>query len=106
MGLINVLEDDLKQKVIKNECMICLAKSADAVILQCGHGGICFECGLTICHSKVNPRCHLCRKVRLYRPSHTCLENNKDPQTRLELFHANKFAQELPQSPRGMLSGP
>jgi hypothetical protein len=66
MGLLNVLEDDLKQKAINHECMICLAKSADAVILQCGHGGICFECGLTICHSKVNPRCHLCRKVRLY----------------------------------------
>ena len=60
-----LFEDEMRMRMANNECMICLSQSADAVILVCGHGGICFDCGLTLCHSKVNPRCHLCRKVRL-----------------------------------------
>jgi len=45
------------------ECIICITKAADAVIMLCGHGGLCFDCGQILCQSKVNPRCYLCRKV-------------------------------------------
>jgi hypothetical protein len=29
----------------KRECIICITKAADAVIMLCGHGGLCFDCG-------------------------------------------------------------
>ena len=49
------------------ECIICITKAADAVIMLCGHGGLCFDCGQILCQSKVNPRCYLCRKVSVMR---------------------------------------
>ena len=51
------------------ECIICITKAADAVIMLCGHGGLCFDCGQILCQSKVNPRCYLCRKVRIFGPN-------------------------------------
>jgi len=102
--------------------MMCLAQSANAVILQCGHGGICFNCGITICHSKLSPRCHLCRKVSPYLDciypfkhyeintyiifSFAYLENYKNLKTRAKFFNANKLSQKLSQSPSLMLSWP
>ena len=50
------------------ECIICITKAADAVIMLCGHGGLCFDCGQILCQSKINPRCYLCRKVSYMRP--------------------------------------
>ena len=54
----------------QKECIICITKAADAVIMLCGHGGLCFDCGQTLCQSKINPRCYLCRKVSVVRPTH------------------------------------
>ena len=34
-----------KVQALKKECLICLEVRADAVIMNCGHGGICFDCG-------------------------------------------------------------
>ena len=47
---------------IKNSdsCSICLTSEADGVLMDCGHGAICFKCGLTIL--KTICKCHLCRK--------------------------------------------
>ncbi len=42
-------------------CVVCCVKNADAVLLPCNHGGICFECANTI--AEQNQVCHLCRKV-------------------------------------------
>lgn len=33
---------------LKKNCLICFANKPDAVLLNCGHGGICYECGVTI----------------------------------------------------------
>ncbi|CDW74700.1 zinc finger domain protein [Stylonychia lemnae] len=51
-----------KQEELKKECVICLSGVADAVIMNCGHGGLCFDCGQKLTMSKQEQRCHLCRK--------------------------------------------
>lgn len=51
-------------EAIQKECLICLENKADAVILNCGHGGICFDCASKIVLDQIGARCHLCRKVR------------------------------------------
>ncbi len=38
---INRMSVSLTQK----ECCICMDSKPDAVIMECGHGGICYECG-------------------------------------------------------------
>lgn len=40
-------------------CIICFDKFADAVIMGCGHGGICYECALQ--NWKKSQECFLCR---------------------------------------------
>ena len=42
-------------------CMICCDKPADAVLLPCGHGGLCYGCGKKI--GAQSGDCYLCRKV-------------------------------------------
>lgn len=32
-----------------NNCLICCDKTADSVLMECGHGGLCFECGIVLC---------------------------------------------------------
>ena len=34
-----------KAEEFRKECVICLSGPADAVIMKCGHGGLCFDCG-------------------------------------------------------------
>ena len=49
------VEDDLTLE----QCQLCFDCESDAVILECGHGGICFICSLKLlCSSGV---CHICR---------------------------------------------
>ncbi len=47
--------------ITQKECCICFDCKPDAVIMECGHGGICYECAKTLIG--VEPRvCHLCRE--------------------------------------------
>lgn len=39
---------------------MCFCERADAVNLDCGHGGICYSCGMDIL--KKTGRCYLCRE--------------------------------------------
>ena len=60
---------DLKKskiEALEKECLICLENKCDAVIMNCGHGGICFECSTRLTVKKTDQKCHLCRKVSLY----------------------------------------
>jgi hypothetical protein len=43
--------DDNKNSnlLANNQCLICYDKPSDSVFMECGHGGICFECGIQIC---------------------------------------------------------
>ena len=50
------------EKGLGEACVICCDRIADAVLLPCGHGGLCFECGKRV--GKQGADCHLCRKVR------------------------------------------
>ncbi len=41
-------------------CTVCLNAEANAVLMDCGHGAICFECGLKLLETTCE--CHLCRR--------------------------------------------
>eukprot|EP01016_Furgasonia_blochmanni_P019162 TRINITY_DN2153_c0_g2_i1.p1 TRINITY_DN2153_c0_g2~~TRINITY_DN2153_c0_g2_i1.p1 ORF type:complete len:421 (+),score=67.94 TRINITY_DN2153_c0_g2_i1:180-1442(+) len=43
-----------------NACLVCFDKAPDAVFMDCGHGGICFECAVAI--STKSKECYLCRE--------------------------------------------
>lgn len=32
-----------------HNCLICCDSQADSVLMECGHGGICFTCGIALC---------------------------------------------------------
>lgn len=49
----------LNQSVMN--CLICYDKLPDAVLMECGHGGLCYECSVDIW--KKNGECYLCRQV-------------------------------------------
>ena len=40
-------------------CTVCFDKPADAVFMDCGHGGLCYDCSLDVW--KTNEECYLCR---------------------------------------------
>ena len=42
-----------------NLCIICFEKEANAVIMDCGHGGICYDCALE--NWKKGDNCVICR---------------------------------------------
>lgn len=47
-------------------CHICFVNEADAVALECGHGGLCFQCGIriktdTMAMARDGARCPTCR---------------------------------------------
>lgn len=45
-----------------NMCKICYAAEADAVVMECGHGGLCMECCRQVMRSARAQRvCPLCR---------------------------------------------
>lgn len=42
-------------------CSICCEKEADAIIMHCGHGGVCFYCSCEM--FKKTKKCHICRAI-------------------------------------------
>ena len=49
----------------QKECCVCFDSKPDAVIMECGHGGICYECGKHLLATDPNV-CHLCREEISY----------------------------------------
>jgi hypothetical protein len=43
-----------------NTCLVCWENESDAILLECGHSGICIVCALKLWHE--NRRCLLCRE--------------------------------------------
>ena len=44
-------------------CSICMDRAPDAVLLECGHGGVCMPCAESLWNSGAEGRlCHMCRK--------------------------------------------
>lgn len=52
------LEDN--EHCSENEvCAVCYIQKSNSVIMDCGHGGLCFPCALKICEQ--NEKCYICR---------------------------------------------
>ena len=53
------------------ECNICFSQKANAIISECGHGGICYECGFKLLKS--SHLCPFCRQkvVAVYKVEKT-----------------------------------
>ncbi len=56
-----VVRMEMGGKLGEQGCVICCAKMADAVLLPCNHGGLCFDCANKL--SQQSATCHFCRKV-------------------------------------------
>ncbi len=42
-------------------CLVCWERPADAVLVDCGHGGLCAACAAGLWHGPGGRRCPLCR---------------------------------------------
>eukprot|EP00298_Acanthocystis_sp_HF-20_P029370 c8248_g1_i1.p1 GENE.c8248_g1_i1~~c8248_g1_i1.p1 ORF type:complete len:519 (+),score=112.96 c8248_g1_i1:138-1694(+) len=49
------------QNINCEQCYVCMTNSQNAVLMNCGHGGICFTCGSRLLNN-LNPECPLCRQ--------------------------------------------
>eukprot|EP01017_Pseudomicrothorax_dubius_P027939 TRINITY_DN3277_c0_g1_i12.p2 TRINITY_DN3277_c0_g1~~TRINITY_DN3277_c0_g1_i12.p2 ORF type:complete len:219 (+),score=40.69 TRINITY_DN3277_c0_g1_i12:1008-1664(+) len=49
-----------KEDSVSAPCLVCYDRQPNAVVLNCGHGGICYPCGLEMW--KKRNGCHLCRQ--------------------------------------------
>ena len=49
-------------KVDEVLCQVCFSNKADSVYMDCGHGGVCYECATQMWKNK--EECYLCREVR------------------------------------------
>ena len=44
----------------ENLCIVCYVNPPDTVLMPCGHGGVCYECSLSIWEADTG--CYLCRE--------------------------------------------
>ena len=49
----------VKEEFKVDRCKICCLNNSNAVVMQCGHGGICFECAVKMWET--SRKCHMCR---------------------------------------------
>jgi Zinc finger, C3HC4 type (RING finger) len=42
-------------------CYVCVAREANAVLLECGHGGVCYDCALGLVQQRRERSCPICR---------------------------------------------
>jgi len=54
-------DDDLDDLDDESKCLICFTEPRDAVLLECGHGGICYGCARRCLRSK-RRECPMCRQ--------------------------------------------
>mmetsp|Transcript_59221 Transcript_59221/g.145367 ORF Transcript_59221/g.145367 Transcript_59221/m.145367 type:complete len:565 (+) Transcript_59221:175-1869(+) len=47
-----------------NTCIVCLDRERDALLLECGHGGLCVDCATALWNNGPSGRtCPMCRKI-------------------------------------------
>ncbi|CAD8181872.1 unnamed protein product [Paramecium pentaurelia] len=44
-----------------NKCIICCEKVSNAILMNCGHGGICYQCAVQVAQNQ--KECFLCRQI-------------------------------------------
>ena len=49
--------------LLNQECCICYMALPDGVLMECGHGGVCYKCACQVLSTSCT--CHLCRKTVL-----------------------------------------
>ena len=49
----------IDQECQTQQCLVCCERPSKAVLLPCGHGGICMKCSELI--KKKSNKCHICR---------------------------------------------
>ncbi|CAD8171415.1 unnamed protein product [Paramecium octaurelia] len=64
-------ERNVNNKIIKknktsphnsnNKCIICCEKPSNAILMKCGHGGICYQCAIQMAQKQ--KECFLCRQI-------------------------------------------
>jgi len=87
------LKNRASEKDDDKTCIICCENSADAVIMGCGHGGVCYKCALESCQK--SDKCFMCRK-KIEKVLH--IATNKIPKLNLiKVLSATKIVNE-PQS--------
>jgi len=52
--------DNLDNNEEKDSCFVCESNEADAVVMECGHGGMCYECAML--GWQTSNKCHICRR--------------------------------------------
>ncbi|CAD8103696.1 unnamed protein product [Paramecium sonneborni] len=57
----DIILETQKTQTAHNQCIICCEKQANAVLMKCGHGGICFECAYA--NAQKSKECFLCRQI-------------------------------------------
>ncbi len=71
LGLSTGGTQDENKPTARNECTICCMHRANAVIYDCGHGGVCYSCGVKILEAQHTcPFCR-CRVKAVYRVHQT-----------------------------------
>ena len=50
-----------EEKYKEEPCNVCFEKAPDAVLMNCGHGGLCYGCALDVWKKSIE--CFICRKV-------------------------------------------
>ena len=62
-----------------NICLICFGKTPDAIFMPCGHGGVCYDCALSV-YEKQGSKCYMCRQQILHIYQITAAQkSNLDP---------------------------
>jgi hypothetical protein len=54
--------DSIRASIDANLCFICADNQPDAVLLECGHAGMCVECSYQLFRTR-GPQCPMCRDV-------------------------------------------
>ncbi|CAD8094910.1 unnamed protein product [Paramecium sonneborni] len=56
----NVQKSQDAQQQSNSKCIICCEKPSNAVLMNCGHGGICYQCAIQM--AQKSKECFLCRQ--------------------------------------------
>ncbi|EGR30578.1 zinc finger domain protein [Ichthyophthirius multifiliis] len=58
--MIKKIKSNISSQQANQQCIVCFENPPDSVIIDCYHGGVCYQCSLDIW--KKSNECYLCRK--------------------------------------------
>ena len=63
-NMLKVRRTQSDYSFIEKRCTICVENDCNGVLMECGHGGICYKCAEILLNS--NEKCHMCRGIISY----------------------------------------